>query len=145
MFRHSKYMPIVFKVKINNLSKLEFIRFSIKMASVHANATSVVCKNGNHPSQSKFLSTAFLPGFDVAGRVSSAWKKELVSFSMALGPRATLTFDPPTKNSDKTKQKNTVDPSSPDFMPLPSFEQCFPKSTKEYGYALHCSLITLYD
>jgi len=102
------------------------------MASVHANVTSLVCKNGNHASQSKFPSSTFLPGFDVVGRVSSAWKKELVPSSMALVPRTTLTFDPRTTDSGKTKpKKHTVDPASPDFLPLPSFEQCFPKSTKE--------------
>ncbi|CAJ1960331.1 unnamed protein product [Sphenostylis stenocarpa] len=107
------------------------------MASVHANVTSLVCKNGNHASQSKFPSSTFLPGFDVVGRVSNAWKKELVPSSMALVPRATLTFDPPTTNSDKAKQKHTVDPASPDFLPLPSFEQCFPKSTKEHREVVH--------
>lgn len=107
------------------------------MASVHANVTSVVCKNGNHASQSKFPNTTFLPGIDVVGRVSSAWKKEIVPSSMAFVPRATLTFDGPSTNSDKTEQKkHTVDPAAPDFMPLPSFEQCFPKSTKEYRCAL---------
>lgn len=116
------------------------------MASVHANVTSIVCKNGNHACQPKFLSTAFLPGFDVVGRGSSAWKKELTPSCRALGPKATLTFDPSAANADKKKEKkNTVDPASPDFLPLPSFEQCFPKSTKEYRCALHYSLVTLYD
>lgn len=116
------------------------------MASIHANVASIVCKNGNHGCQSRFPSSAFLPGFDIVGSVSSARKKELTPSYMALGPKATLTFDPPTTNSDNTKQKkNTVDPASPDFMPLPSFEQCFPKSTKEYRFALHSSLVTLYD
>lgn len=111
------------------------------MASVHANVTSAVCKNGNHASQSKFPNSTFLPRFDVVGRASSAWKKELAPFSMALVPRATLTFDPPSTNADKTKQKkHTVDPASPDFLPLPSFEQCFPKSTKEYRCALYSSI-----
>lgn len=106
------------------------------MASVHANVTSIVCKSGNHASQSK-SNTTFLPRFDVVGRTSSAWKKDSVPFSMALNPRATLTFDPPTTNADKTKQKkHTIDPASPDFHALPSFEQCFPKSTKEHRYAL---------
>lgn len=108
------------------------------MASLHANVASVVCKNGNHASQSKFASSSFLPGFDVVGRVPSAWKKELVPPSMTLVPRARLTFDPPTTNSDNTKQKkHTVDPASPDFLPLPSFEQCFPKSTKEHSEVIH--------
>ncbi|CAI8596858.1 unnamed protein product [Vicia faba] len=108
------------------------------MASVHANVTSVVCKNGNHASQSKFLNSSFLPRFDVVGRSSNAWKKEPVPCSIALVPRATLTFDPPATNADKTKQtKHTVDPASPDFLPLPSFEQCFPKSTKESREVVH--------
>lgn len=54
---------------------------------------------------------------------------------MSSGPKATLTFDPPATNSEKAKLANlprhTIDPASPDFLPLPSFEQCFPKSTKE--------------
>ena len=112
------------------------------MASLHGNVTLAVCKNGNNVSQSKFPSTTFLPGFDVVGRVSSAWKKELIPSSVALIPRATLTFDPQTTNSDKTKQKkHTFDPASPDFQPLPSFEQCFPKSTKEYRCALSSSFL----
>ncbi|XP_024634968.1 phosphomethylpyrimidine synthase, chloroplastic isoform X3 [Medicago truncatula] len=123
------------------VEKIDFIHAverSIAMASVHANVTSVVCKNGNHASQSKFPNSTFLPRFDVVGRSSNAWKKELAPSSMALVPRATLTFDPPTTNADKTKQKkHTVDPASPDFLPLPSFEECFPKSTKESREVVH--------
>ncbi|KAG4974823.1 Phosphomethylpyrimidine synthase, chloroplastic [Glycine soja] len=108
------------------------------MASLHANVTSVVYNSGNRVSQSKFASSSFLSGFDVVGRASSAWKKELVPSSISLVPRATLTFDPPTTNSDITKQKkHTLDPASPDFLPLPSFEQCFPKSTKEHREVTH--------
>ncbi|VVB01851.1 unnamed protein product [Arabis nemorensis] len=52
--------------------------------------------------------------------------------------RATLTFDPPTTNSERAKQrKHTIDPSSPDFQPIPSFEECFPKSTKEHKEVVH--------
>ncbi|XP_061358063.1 phosphomethylpyrimidine synthase, chloroplastic [Gastrolobium bilobum] len=125
------------KVVVEKIDFIHAVERSIAMASVNANVTSLLCKNGNHAS--KFPSTTFLPGFDVVGRgVSSAWKKDLVPFSMALVPRATLTFDPPTTNSDKTKQrKHTVDPASPDFVPLPSFEECFPKSTKECREVIH--------
>ncbi|CAK7327848.1 unnamed protein product [Dovyalis caffra] len=90
------------------------------MASVQATAllTSVVTKNGN--------TSAFLPpGFSSA---SSAECKEFCARSLASGVRATLTFDPQTT----MQKKRTVDPSSPDFLPLPSFEHCFSKSTKEY-------------
>lgn len=102
------------------------------MTSVHSTLTSVVCKNGNAYSPVKFPSTAFLPGFDVTGRVFNH-KKEMCPALMSSGPRATLTFDSPTTNVDKAKnRKHTVDPTAPEFEPLPSFEQCFPKSIKEY-------------
>ena len=115
---------------------------------MHASLTSVVCQNGNHASPAKFPSTAFLPGFDVVGRVSSASsKKEMfAAAAVSSGTRATLTFDPTTTDSDKAKQrKHTIDPASPDFLPLPSFEQCFPKSTKEYKYISCSSSIVFYD
>lgn len=128
---------------------------TVEMASVHSTLTSVVFKNGNHSSPSKFPSTAFLPGFDVMGHVSSPHKKEICPTPMSSGPRATLTFDSPTTNAEKAKQrKHTVDPASPDFLPLPSFEQCFPKSTKEQRWvsafvfiALHdnCSMLVVYE
>ncbi|KAJ6345253.1 hypothetical protein OIU78_008010 [Salix suchowensis] len=97
------------------------------MASVQATAiltSSAVSKNGN--------TTACLPlGFVIS---SAACKKVFCARSIASGARATLTFDPPSTTSQK---KHTVDPSSPDFLPLPSFEQCFPKSTKEYREVKH--------
>jgi len=95
----------------------------LSMASVQAAAiltSSAVTKNG--------ITTSFLPpGFSSAS--AAACKKDFCARSLASGARATLTFDPPPATKQK---KNTVDPSSPDFLPLPSFEQCFPKSTKEY-------------
>lgn len=103
------------------------------MATVHTTLTSLLCKNGNHSSPAKFPGTAFLPGFDVVGRVS---KKELCPPCMSSGPKATSTFNPPKTNSVNTKQrKHTDDPAAPDFEPLPSFEQCFPRSSKEYRFA----------
>ena len=107
------------------------------MASVHSTLTSVVFKNGSHSSVAKLPSTTFLPGFDIVGRVSSAQRKDILPTPMSLGPRATLTFDPPTSNTEKVKQnKHTVDPASPDFLPLPSFGECFPRSTKEKRWDL---------
>ncbi|XP_004294241.1 PREDICTED: phosphomethylpyrimidine synthase, chloroplastic-like [Fragaria vesca subsp. vesca] len=111
------------------------------MASVHSALTSVVCKNGNHSSPAKFPSTSFLSGFDAVGRLSSPFKKEICLSSISSGPKATLTFDPPATNSEKAKLPNlprhTLDPASPDFLPLPSFEECFPKSTKEQREVIH--------
>lgn len=102
------------------------------MASIQAaSMSSSLCKYGcpsSSSSSKKFHSSYFLPGFGFN-------RKELsTSRSLASGPRATLTFDPPATGSDTSEQRNkhTLDPSSPDFLPLPSFQQCFPKSTKEY-------------
>lgn len=113
------------------------------MAFVHTTMASFVCKNGNHATLAKFPSTSFLPGFDMAARVSST-KKEVFPSSTSTTTRATLTFDPPTTNSDRSKQrKHTVDPAAPDFQPLPSFEECFPKSSKEYRYISFVESVSL--
>ncbi|KAJ0791872.1 putative phosphomethylpyrimidine synthase [Helianthus annuus] len=112
------------------------------MASIHAaNFTSVMPKNVNNSGLSKISKTVFLPVFDVNANTANLCKKEAHPSCIKV-PRATLTFDPPSTNVEKTKQrKNTVDPSAPDFLPLPSFEQCFPKSTKEYRYFSYGSMV----
>ncbi|KAE8674857.1 Phosphomethylpyrimidine synthase [Hibiscus syriacus] len=56
---------------------------------------------------------------------------------MSSVPKATLTFDPPTTNSESKQRKHTINPASPDFVPLPSFEECFPKSSKEFREVIH--------
>lgn len=120
-----------------NPRNLQFCRAD--MASVNATFASVVCSNGSH-SAVKFPSSAFLPGFDAWGRSSSSCKKEFCPPSRSSGPKATLTFDPPASNSERTKQKkHTLDPAAPDFLPLPSFEQCFPKSSKQYRFVAFSS------
>lgn len=106
------------------------------MASVHSAFASAVCNNSSHSLLLKLPSTSFLPGFDVAVRTCSAGKNEMLPCLKSIGPKATLTFDPSTTNTEKTKQKkHTVYPAAPDFLPLPSFEQCFPKSSKKYRFA----------
>ncbi|KAJ8553065.1 hypothetical protein K7X08_020458 [Anisodus acutangulus] len=108
-----------------------------KMASVQTALTSLLCKNGNHHPQVNFPSSSFLPGFDLTGQVAGTRKRE-TCFNSFSSPRATLTFDPPsTNNKEKTKPKHTVDPNAPDFLPLPSFEECFLKSSKEYSEVVH--------
>lgn len=103
-----------------------------RMASVKTTLTTIVGKNGSHSNPSKFSNTSFLHGFDVRGNVASMQKKETYPTTV-LVPKATLTFDAPATNAEKSRQrKHTVDPSAPDFLPLPSFEQCFPNSSKEY-------------
>ncbi|KAI7753083.1 hypothetical protein M8C21_011652 [Ambrosia artemisiifolia] len=103
------------------------------MASIHAASfTSVMRQNANHSGFSRISKTVFLPVFDVTADTPNLCKKEAHPSCIKV-PRATLTFDPPSTNVEKTKQrKSTVDPTAPEFLPLPSFEQCFPQSTKEY-------------
>ncbi|XVE59383.1 hypothetical protein DITRI_Ditri05aG0042200 [Diplodiscus trichospermus] len=120
-----------------SLAVLDILLISTDMASLRASFTSIVCKNGYKSAPTRFPSSTFLSGFDVVGRVSNACKKEICP-SMNSGPKATLTFDPPTTNSERSKQrKHAIDPASPDFMPLPSFEECFPKSSKECREVIH--------
>ncbi|XP_058099596.1 phosphomethylpyrimidine synthase, chloroplastic-like isoform X3 [Magnolia sinica] len=108
------------------------------MASIHTALTSVVCKKGRPSSSAKLPNNAFLPGFEVVGRVSNVWDKELCPTSKNSVPRATLTFGPSSTESEKTKpRKHTVNPAAPDFFPLPPFEECFPKSTKECRHVVH--------
>lgn len=107
------------------------------MSSVHSSTLmSVVCNNNNNKNHSawpKLPNSSLLPGFDVVVQTAAVrFKKDTTA------TRATLTFDPPTTNSERAKQrKHTVDPSSPDFQPIPSFQECFPKSTKEHMYVYH--------
>lgn len=109
---------------------------------MHTAFASVVCNNTSHSSPVKFPSTAFLQVFYAAGRASSACRKEICSSFQNSGPQATLTFNPPTTNPGRIGQiKHTIDPGSPEFLPLPSFEQCFPNSSKEYMYAYPRSLM----
>lgn len=106
------------------------------MASVNTALASFVCKSGVHSDSPRLPNTTFLPGFDVSGNAASTRKKENWNLSFS-GARATLTFDPPTNKETTIKQrKHTVDPAAPDFLPLPSFDQCFPRSTKEHRSVL---------
>ncbi|CAN1282412.1 Phosphomethylpyrimidine synthase, chloroplastic [Linum perenne] len=105
------------------------------MASVQATAalTSAVCKKGNHSAPTQYSGTSFL-----LGCVFSSCRKGASPRSTFSGARATLTFDPPATDAERVKQrKHTIDPASPDFVPLPSFEECFPKSTKEIREVIH--------
>lgn len=93
---------------------------------------SAVCNNRNCSTSLKSLNSSFLHGTDLNGQVASTRRKD-VSAPAFSGPKATLTFDPPATSKEKVKQrKHTVDPNAPEFLPLPSFEECFPRSTKEY-------------
>ncbi|KAK4388501.1 Phosphomethylpyrimidine synthase, chloroplastic [Sesamum angolense] len=107
------------------------------MASMQTSLASAICNNRNHSTSPKFLSSSFLHGIDVIGQAASFRRKDIIPTAFS-GPRATLTFDPPTNNKEMVNQrKHTADPNAPDFLPLPSFEECFPKSSKEYTEVIH--------
>lgn len=99
------------------------------MITVQLSPASVASGRSSHAASR--LSRPALPlGFDA----SRSLNKDLC-YSFVVKPKATLTFDHSVTESTKAKQKkHTVDPAAPDFLPLPSFEQCFPKSTKEFTY-----------
>lgn len=104
---------------------------------MHSTLTAVVGKNGTHCFPRRLPNTSLVPGFGVGGRVKHAWNKALSPISVYVAPTATLTLDPPA-SSEKTKHgRHTIDPAAPDFLPLPSFEQCFPQSSKEQREIIH--------
>ncbi|GAB2217149.1 hypothetical protein Droror1_Dr00000313 [Drosera rotundifolia] len=109
------------------------------MASVHATTlTTVRCGSGVNYTCKKPSTANFFPRIDSFGCSASARSKDFTPSARRLVPRATLTVDPATTTVDKVKQrKHTVDPSAPDFLPIPSFEQCFRRSTKEYKEIFH--------
>lgn len=99
------------------------------MACINSTLTCAL-KNGIYLSSHR---GSFLPGFERLPTLRNS------------GPRATLTTsstddddgDDSTTSKVKDRRRHishTVDPDSPAFLPLPSFQECFPKSTKEYRY-----------
>lgn len=105
------------------------------MACMQTSLASAVCNNRNCSTSLKSLNSSFLHGTDLNAQFASTRRKD-VSIPAFSGAKGTLTFDPPATSQEKVKQrKHTVDPSAPDFLPLPSFEECFPRSTKEYTWA----------
>ncbi|KAF3796888.1 Phosphomethylpyrimidine synthase [Nymphaea thermarum] len=109
------------------------------MASINLALTTSVCKQRNAAQLASYkLPRRFLRGIEEIGNSSRVPKAGLTNDVMNFGPRSSLTLDGPTFSSETKKHgKHTVDPAAPDFLPLPSFEQCFPKSTKEYREVVH--------
>lgn len=104
------------------------------MASINPTLTTSVCKQRNAARLVSYkLPRTFVHGVEEIGNGSRVLKAGPTSDVMNFGARASLTLDGPAFTSETKKHgKHTVDPAAPDFLPLPSFEQCFPRSTKEY-------------
>lgn len=84
----------------------------------------------------KLPKTAVLPGFGGIARPQDVQDRS-ANFTCSR-PRAASVTDQSTAEPAKPRQnKHTVDPSAPEFLPLPSFEECFPRSTKESRHDLH--------
>ena len=77
----------------------------------------------------KFPKTALLPGFGGISRQDMQDRN--ASFACLIPKVASVTDQSIAEPSKPRKNKNTVDPTAPEFLPLPSFEECFPRSTKE--------------
>lgn len=102
------------------------------MASLQTSFASLVTKKHNNYHLYKFV-----PGFEL--RTTQATNRDYRVKGL-LSTKATLAVDKRISDADSVsnaakQRKHTVDPASPDFLPLPSFEECFPRSTKEYTYA----------
>lgn len=88
----------------------------------------------------KFPKTALRPGFGGISRQDMQDRNASLAF---LVPKVASVTDQSTAEPAKPKKnKNTVDPTAPEFLPLPSFEECFPRSTKESRHGF-LSLLTL--
>lgn len=107
------------------------MQFVEVMASLQTSFTSLVTKKYNNYHLYKFV-----PGFEPRTTQAADRDCRVKGF---VSPRATLAADrhisvgEPVSNVAK-QRKHTVDPAAPDFLPLPSFEECFPRSTKENTY-----------
>jgi len=78
----------------------------------------------------KFPKTALLPGFGGIPRLQDVQDRN-AGFACFI-PKAVSVTDQSIAEPSKPKQsRHTVDPTAPEFLPLPSFEECFPRSTKE--------------
>ncbi|VAH95765.1 unnamed protein product [Triticum turgidum subsp. durum] len=84
----------------------------------------------------KFPKTALLPGF---GGISRPQDVQDRSASLTCSrPKAVSVTDQSVAEPAKPRQtKHTVDPAAPEFLPLPAFEDCFPRSTKECSEVVH--------
>lgn len=79
-----------------------------------------------------FKKSSFLPKFSVSKASCRIVKEE----SDAGIVKAVLT--PSLGSETRSRSRSTTtDPSSPEFLPIPPFEECFPNSTKEYREAVH--------
>lgn len=103
------------------------------MMSSVAKGTAALVAHGDGGSQTRLLASA-----------KSSLRKGVSVESQARNPqrrgnaalKVTMTATVPSSSSVKGvgRTRPTTDPSAPDFQPIPSFQECFPSSTKETKY-----------
>nr|BAJ91646.1 predicted protein [Hordeum vulgare subsp. vulgare] len=105
------------------------------MAALQPSFSSLMAMN-NGCNTMKFPKTALLPGF---GGISRPQDVQDRNASLTCSrPRAVSVTDQSVAEPAKPRQsKHTVDPAAPEFLPLPAFEDCFPRSTKECSEVVH--------
>ncbi|KAM0884699.1 hypothetical protein ACQ4PT_030828 [Festuca glaucescens] len=84
----------------------------------------------------KFPKTALLPGFGGISRTQDAQDRN-ASLTLSRPKAASVTDQSVAEPAKPRQKKQTVDPAAPEFLPLPAFEECFPRSTKESSEIVH--------
>ncbi|KAH9325902.1 hypothetical protein KI387_006080, partial [Taxus chinensis] len=114
------------------------------MACISATLTSLVCKDiyasdyisrGDVHSMKLTRTTSF-GGIDHLYNISIVGTNDIRKLRN-LAVKATLAVGPSAGVGKGKRSQHTMDPLAPDFLPLPSFEQCFPNSTKEFRENFH--------
>lgn len=98
------------------------------MMSSVAKATALVA-HGDGGSQTRLLAS-LRKGVSVESQARNPQRRGNAAL------KVTMTATVPSSSSVKGvgRTRPTTDPSAPDFQPIPSFQECFPSSTKETKY-----------
>lgn len=104
------------------------------MASAHGTTgLGCVLSKRDHFTAAKIYKSSFLGRFQATRQASNFLEKDTYYNVMNSSTTAALT-QPSTEPAKLKERRHTLDPTAPDFLPLPSFEECFPKSTKEFWH-----------
>jgi phosphomethylpyrimidine synthase len=105
-----------------------------EMAALQPSFSSAAMAMNNSCSAMKFPKTALLPGFGGISRTQDAHDRN-ASLNLSRPKAASVTDQSVAEPAKPRQKKQTVDPAAPEFLPLPAFEECFPRSTKECRHA----------
>ncbi|KAM0874594.1 hypothetical protein ACQ4PT_037304 [Festuca glaucescens] len=106
------------------------------MAALQPSFSPSTMAMNNSCSAMKFPKTALLPGFGGISRTQDAQDRN-ASLTCSRPKAASVTDQSAAEPAKPRQKKQTVDPAAPEFLPLPAFEECFPRSTKESSEIVH--------